>query len=213
MTEQAKKSSMNKWLLIGGLILTFALGILVTRGFYAKTANENVNVSESSQVLLEKIEQVSKLVSVEGHFSEVYDYKEYKSYDIKMFRKKALVRVKAKVSAGYDLGQMKVTADDLTKTVTISNIPKIEILSIDHDLDYYDVSEGTFNKFSEADLNQINERAKDFIRKTAEESALIQNAEIRGNKVFELIRYLVEQGGWKLELVEAVETKPEDLKN
>jgi len=186
-------------IIIGALIMTFLAGIFLTRSFYKKDT-EAENSSEKVQVLLEKIEQVSKLISVEGHFSEVYDYKEYKSYDIAMFRKKALVRVKAKVSAGYDLGQMKVSSDQLTKTIKITNIPEIEILSIDHNLDYYDITEGSFNKFSEADLNKINERAKEFIRKTALESEIVQNAEIRGNKVFELIRYMVENAGWTLEI-------------
>jgi len=186
-------------IIIGALIMTFLAGIFLTRSFYKKDTKAE-NSSEKVQVLLEKIEQVSKLISVEGHFSEVYDYKEYKSYDIAMFRKKALVRVKAKVSAGYDLGQMKVSSDQLTKTIKITNIPEIEILSIDHNLDYYDITEGSFNKFSEADLNKINERAKEFIRKTALESEIVQNAEIRGNKVFELIRYMVENAGWTLEI-------------
>ena len=189
----------KNWFWIAAIALTFLAGILLTRSFYSKKVVE-ANSKENVQVLLEKIEQVSKLISVEGTFSEVYDYKEYKSYDIKMFRKKALVRVKAKVSAGYDLGQMKVTSDELTKTIKITNIPDIEILSIDHDLDYYDVTEGSFNKFSEADLNKINDRAKDYIRSVAEESEIMQNAEIRGNKVFELIRFMVENAGWELEI-------------
>jgi hypothetical protein len=194
-------------LIVGALILTFLAGIFLTRSFY-KEDIKTENSVEKVQVLLEKIEQVSKLISVEGHFSEVYDYKEYKSYDIAMFRKKALVRVKAKVAAGYDLGQMKVSSDELTKTIKISNIPDIEILAIDHDLDYYDITEGSFNKFSEADLNKINERAKEFIRKTALESEIVQDAEIRGNKVFELIRYMVENAGWTLEIEQFEDAVP-----
>ena len=68
---------------------------------------EKFRLTEQSQVLMEKIKTVAKLVTVEGYFSEVYDYQDYWNYDVSMFRKKALIRVKAKVSVGYDLSKMK----------------------------------------------------------------------------------------------------------
>ncbi|MBK9982670.1 MAG: DUF4230 domain-containing protein [Saprospiraceae bacterium] len=45
----------------------------------------------------------------------------------------------------------------------ISGMPPAEILSVDHDLDYYDLSEGFFNSFSTEDYNKINADAKDFV--------------------------------------------------
>ena len=193
---------MNRYLQLAALAIVFLLGVMMARSYYSDRTKKE-NTTEKATVLLEKIEEVSKLVSVEGQFSEVYDFKEYKSYDISMFRKKALVRVKAKVSAGYDLSKMAVHSDEATQTIRISNIPKIEILSIDHNLDYYDISEGTFNKFSEEDLNKINVRAKEFIESTAQESRLMEDARLQGNQVFELIRILVENSGWNLIIEDA----------
>lgn len=184
----------KKILIALGIVAVFALGVFVTRYMYE---TRKIEVQESSDVVLEQIKTVAKLISVEGYFSEVYDYKDYWGYDWSWFRKKALVRVKAKVSVGYDLGQMKIDALPEEKTIVVSNLPKPEILSIDHDLDYYDISEGTFNSFTEADYNRINTNAKKYIEARAQESNLIKTAEEEGNQALELMRFIAESAGWK----------------
>lgn len=184
----------KKILIVLGIVAVFALGVFVTRYLYE---TRKIEVQENSDVVLEQIKTVAKLISVEGYFSEVYDYQDYWGYDWSWFRKKALVRVKAKVSVGYDLGQMKIDALPEEKTIVVSNLPKPEILSIDHDLDYYDISEGTFNSFTEADYNRINTNAKKYIEARAQESNLIKAAEEEGNQALELMRFIAESAGWK----------------
>ena len=188
---------MTKKFIIGAIILAaFLLGIALTRYYYAQTT---VKAEEQSQVLLEKIKTVAKLVTVEGYFSEVYDYKDYWAYDFSPFRKKALIRVKAKVSVGYDLSDMNIKMNHTTKTVILSELPDPKIISIDHDLDYYDLTEGTFNSFSTQDLTQLNEKAKNFIRQQAESSDLLITAEKQGNQILDMIEFMVETAGWHLE--------------
>lgn len=184
----------KKILIVLGIVAVFALGVFVTRYMYE---TRKIEVQENSDVVLEQIKTVAKLISVEGYFSEIYDYQDYWGYDWSWFRKKALVRVKAKVSVGYDLGQMKIDALPEEKTIVVSNLPKPEILSIDHDLDYYDISEGTFNSFTEADYNRINTNAKKYIEARAQESNLIKTAEEEGNQALELMRFIAESAGWK----------------
>lgn len=184
----------KKILIVLGIVAVFALGVFVTRYMYE---TRKIEVQENSDVVLEQIKTVAKLISVEGYFSEIYDYQDYWGYDWSWFRKKALVRVKAKVSVGYDLGQMKIDALPEEKTIVVSNLPKPEILSIDHDLDYYDISEGTFNSFTEADYNRINTNAKKYIEARAKESNLIKTAEEEGNQALELMRFIAESAGWK----------------
>lgn len=154
--------------------------------------------AESSTVLLNKIEKVVKLVAVEGNISEIYDYKDYYNFDIAPFRKKALVRVNAKVSVGYDFEKVKITVDETSKTIKLSNFPEAEILSIDHDLDYYDITQGTFNRFSNEDYNKINTRAKEYVADKARESDLIKAAEEQKQEILDMIRILVNGGGWEL---------------
>ncbi len=155
---------------------------------------------EDSSVLLEKIQAVAKLSTVEGTFSEIYNYSEYQGYFTFFWDKKILVRVRATVSAGYDLNRLQIQADPATKTVYMNGIPKPEILSIDHSLDYYDISEGLFSSFSPEDYTRINQRAKELIRTNALKSSLLSEADVQGAKMLDLMRFMVEGAGWKLKI-------------
>ena len=165
-------------------------------------AKAEAKVTEEAIVLIEKIQTATKLITVEGFFSEIYDYQDYYGYDLTVFRKKALIRVKAKVSVGYDLEKIKITSIPEKKTIVMSELPPPELLSIEHDLDYYDVTEGIFNSFTTADYNKLNANAKDFIRQKAQESNLFDQATLQKNKLFEMISLMVASAGWKLEIEE-----------
>lgn len=186
-----------------GIIIALAVlaGLLI--GGYATWQYSNnwfeQQTEERATVLLKEIQKVAKLVSVEGHFSEIYDYKDFRGYDISMFRKKALLRIQAKVSMGFDLSNMDIRTDAATKTVFLQNLPEPEIFSIDHDVDYYDITEGTFNYFTERDYTTLNDRAKNLIRQQAEQSDLRLAAIEQGEDLLELIEFLVENMGWRVE--------------
>lgn len=187
--------AMKKILIALALILFFGGGVYLTKKYY--TWNE-IKTKESSQVLLEKVKNVYKLVTVEGHFSEVYDYEDYWGYDFSFFRKKALIRVKAKVSIGYDLEEMVIEAHPEKKQIVISQLPEPSIISIDHDLDYYDISEGTFNSFTKEDYTKLNANAKEFIMQKALESDLLTTGKKQGNQALEMMTFMVENSGWEL---------------
>lgn len=189
---------MLKKILIGiGLLASLALVFYGTRMYY--TWSDTVKAEEQSQILMEKVKTVAKLVTVEAYFSEVYSYQDYWKFDVPWFQKKALIRVKAKVSVGYDLAKMSIEAQPQQKKLIISNLPDPQIISIDHDLDYYDLDEGSFNSFDKDDYNKINASAKDKIRKAAAASDIFLTAETQSNEMFELIRFIVEGAGWELE--------------
>jgi Protein of unknown function (DUF4230) len=178
------------------LLLAFAIGVFLT---YQYLAPKSTPV-EQSTVLLEKIQAVSKLITVEGQFSEIYNYSEYDGYFSMLWDKKVLVRVRATVSAGYDLNYLNARSDPATKTITMSAPGEPQILSIDHNLDYYDISEGLFASFSPEDYNKINQRAKELIREQAQKSKLMSAAQEQGDKMIDLIRFMVESTGWALVL-------------
>lgn len=189
---------MTKKILIGGgLVLCLLLGVLATRWYYSTTERKSL---EDSQVLLQQVQNVCKLTTVEGYFSEVYDYTDYWGYDLSIFRRKALIRVKAKVAVGYDLEKMKIDTDPKLKIVYIRNIPEPSILSIDHDLDYYDITEGVFNSFTAADYTKISGKAKAYIRDQALKSPLMENARSQSNRLFDALKIMIESAGWQLEI-------------
>lgn len=155
--------------------------------------------SVDAVVMMERIRNVHKLVLVEGAFSEIYDYKDYWMYDLSPFRKKALVRVQAIVLAGFDLEKAEIRIDGQTHTIVIHKLPPCEILSVDHELDYYDIQEGTFNQFSEEKLTEINKGAKRFIRTQAELSGLLDKAEDRKQNFIHELSLTARAFGWKVE--------------
>ncbi len=188
---------MFKKIAIGiGFILFFALGLWLRQYLFQW---HKLRSEESAQVLLERVQTVAKLITVEGYFSEVYDYKDYYAYNLSPFRKKALIRVKAKVSVGYDLSRVEFETRPDEKVIIVRNLPKPEILSIDHDLDYYDISQGMFNSFSAQDYTKLSQRAKEYVEEKALESPLFDNAEKQGAQILDMMRFMVEQSGWRFE--------------
>ncbi|MDH3649081.1 MAG: DUF4230 domain-containing protein [Saprospiraceae bacterium] len=179
-------------------ILVFIAGFWLAQKFSFPWLDRNV--AEDSAVVLDRIKDVTKLIAVEGYFSEIYDYKDYYGYDWSIFRKKALIRIKAKVSMGFDLENMDIRTIPEKRTIQISRLPQAKILSIDHQLDYYDISEGTFNSFTTEDLNDLNEKAKNFIVEVALQSDLVQEADKKGDELMETLAFLVEGAGWHFEL-------------
>ncbi len=179
----------------------FAAGCYLT---FQYMIQPRTTVEEQSTVLLEKIKTVAKLVSVEGYFSEIYTYKDDwepvpNPLFSPKFTKKAVTIVKAKVSVGYDLEKMTFEVDHTNKVLRIGNIPDPEIISLDHDLEYYDIQESSFNSFSREEMNRLNASAKEFIEKKAKSSDLFLQAEQQGNQMLELIEFMVKESGWTVE--------------
>jgi hypothetical protein len=189
---------MRRLLWILGLIGVFIAGFWIARSLFMP--REKVVTQAEASVLLEKMRTVAKLVTVEGYFTELYSHKDYWKYDWWIFRKKALLRVKARVSVGYNLEGLDIKADTATKTISIRNVPKEpEIISIDHSIDYYDISEGSFNSFTPEDYNKLNKKARDLIEQKARESDLIKQAREQGIEILDLIRFIGESAGWTVQ--------------
>lgn len=164
-----------------------------------------------STIVVEKIQKVMKLVTVEGNYSELMSYKDFDYVDFPGFRKDAILRVNAKVSVGYNLENMKITTDDKTKTITIQQMPKPEILSIDSDIKFENISTGLFTSFNEAELTKLNALGKDKIRQKALSTDLLNKAEEQRKDMFDLLFYMAEQNGYKI-IIEGTALKPINIK-
>jgi len=189
------------------LIKNIGLGILLILAVfglfqvYAKyTSLTERTTTESSDIILEKIQTVMKLVAVEGQFSEIYDYKDYVVTDLWPFRKSAIIRVNAKVSIGYDLEDLVVDIDDVNKIMTISNFPDAEIISIEHDLEYYDMQQGIFNVITTQDVTDMSTKAKKFIEEKALNSELLVTANKQKEETAKMLNYIFQNSGWTLKM-------------
>lgn len=182
--------------IIAGLII---LALLAGWWYGTKSALFEKNSSTSSTVMLESVKKVTKLIAVEASFSELFDYKESYTMDIfNWFSKKALLRVTAKASIGYDFEKLNISFDSIRRTVTLNEWPQPELLSLEHDLDYYDISQGTFNKFTAEEYNMINKKAKELILQKARNDSVFRQAEEQREDFIFLLELALKNIGWKL---------------
>ncbi|MEL6974588.1 MAG: DUF4230 domain-containing protein [Bacteroidota bacterium] len=161
---------------------------------------ENNILEENSMLIQQELQNVSKLMVSEGHFSEVYSYKDSKELFGPMLTadKKALVVVNAAVSISYDMRQLTYEIDTETKTVRVNHLPEPEI-SINPDFEYYDVTADYLNPFEAKDYNTIKDNVKKSLLKKIEASTLVSNAENRFLSELSRILLLTETMGWTLE--------------
>jgi len=168
--------------------------------FFKKKQGKEVTLHQST-VLLEKIRSVSKLVSVEGEFAEIYKYENTKERFLSMVssKKKALIVINAKAQIGYDLKKVQIDSDIDNKRIILTNFPQPEILSIEPELEFYDIKNGMFNSFSPDDLTTLNNEAKNHIRDKIPESGLMETAQKEALQAVLLIESIVATIGWKLD--------------
>jgi hypothetical protein len=187
---------------IKGILLLLAFGLLVffiTREAYKPEATtEQVDAT----VLLERVRPVLKLVTVEGDFSEVITFSDANAAwfdwtrDLPWNRKQAMLLVKARASVGYDLEGMGLEFDDATRTVRFTGMGKPKLLSLEHDVKYYDLEEGTFNAFSADDHTRMNAQAKQRIQAKIPASGLFRKAEEQQGEFLVILKAVVENAGW-----------------
>lgn len=186
-----------------GTFFIIIISILVTLGvitIYNQWQTKKVTEAQSI-LLLDKIKRVCKFVTVEGDFAEIYHYEDVKKQFLKIIssRKKALVIINAKAHIGFDLSKMKMTSNSETKTVTLTHFPQPEVLSIESDINYYDKSDGMFNRFHAADLTDLHTKAKAHILDKVPQSGLYDIARQEALEAIQLIENLVETIGWTLD--------------
>ena len=196
--------------------LGIIIGVLVSLGVvtYFKSIKKKQLVNTQSILLLEKIKTVCKFITVEGDFAEIYHYEDVKERFLKMMssRKKALVVINAKAHVGYDLSKIELKADNIKKKIYLEHFPQPEVLSIETNLNYYDKTEGYFNKFEASDLTGLHLEAKQHIQDKIPESGLIQIAQKEVLETILLIETIVETIGWKLDYSALkIEEKPTKL--
>ena len=193
-----------------GVIIT--LIVLFTFKYCGDKKEDKLALHESSTLIQKQINNVGKLVVTEGHFSEVFTYKNSKEIFGEYFTsdKKALVVVNADVAIAYDLSKIEFKIDDATKTLQILSIPEEEI-KINPDFEYYDVQADYLNPFEAKDYNNIKEIVKKTLSKKIEASDLKRNAKNRLISELSKFYILTNSLGWTLQYNEMSITNPDEL--
>jgi len=138
-------------ILIAGIII----GVFATLWYQERHKNEAI--SQQSNIILQNVKHLNKMVVAEAYYNEVYTYKNSDKYlfDMLQFDKNVILLVNAKAQISYDLNQMKIRLDSIHKVIKITDIPK-EQVEIFPSIQYYDLQQSTLNQFDKEDLNRIN---------------------------------------------------------
>lgn len=193
------------------IILSLLVIFFAWKYFESKEAQRD-QLIESTSLIEKQIKNVGKLVVTEGNFSQVYSYNDSKRFylDVLSARKKALIIVNAEVTVAYDLSQLKTEIDSDSKTVRIVYIPKEEI-SINPNIQYYDVTQDYLNQFEAKDYNRIQERIKKSLMTKIENSSIKSNAQNRLISELQKIYILTSSMGWSLEYNGNIIQSPEAM--
>ncbi|MEO9892762.1 DUF4230 domain-containing protein [Aurantibacter sp.] len=181
-----------------GIVIAL-LAVFVFRSC-SDSKEEKTILKENSMLIQKQIENVSKLVVSEGHFAEVYNYKDSQLLFGALIsaNKKALVVVNSEVTVAYDLSKIDFEIDETNKTLRIKSIPEAEV-KINPDFEYYDVTADYFNPFDERDYNRIKKNVNNSLLKKVEASSLKSNAQNRLLSELQKFYILTNSMEWKLE--------------
>lgn len=178
-----------------GAVITIVIVLI-----YKQCTDDSEKITiNSSGLIQEQIKNVSKLIVSEGHFSDVFNYKKSKALfgNLITVEKKALVVVNADVTISYDLQKLKYELDETNKVLKILEIPDYEI-SINPDLQYYDVQADYLNMFEAADYNTIKKSVNEDLMRKIKKSTLVSNAQNRLLSELSKFYILTKSLGWTL---------------
>ncbi len=180
--------------LIAGIII----GVFATLWFQERQKNEDIH--QQSQVLLENVKHLNKMVVAEAYYNEVYSYNDSDKYlfDLLEFDKNAILLVNAKAQISYDLNQMKISLDSVHKIINITDIPK-EQVEIFPTIQYYDLQQSSLNQFNKEELNRINADAVEKIKSHINLTQLRLKAKKQLLENLQNLYALSKIYGWKVE--------------
>lgn len=193
-----------------GVVIT--LIVLFTFKYCGDKKEDSITLQENSALIQKQIKNVGKLIVTEGHFSEVFTYKNSKAVfgDLLEAEKRAIVIVNADVTIGYDLSLIEYEIDELTKTLHIIHIPKEEI-KINPDFEYYDIQADFLNQFEAKDYNEIKKTVNTSLMRKIEASDLKSNAQHRLISELSKFYILTNSLGWTLKYNETPIDNPDDF--
>ncbi len=184
---------------LGIILPIFILWLAYNKGFlpFSSTSSQPT-INKEISIITDKIEHVSKMVLVEGTFSEIYSYHDaYKMmYDYLSFEKKAILKVKAKAALSVDMRKLRYTIDEANKRIIFHEIPDPEMM-IEPDIQYYDIQESTFNEFTLEELNKMNRDAVQQIKEMVRKSNLYDEAKKRVIESIQDVALLANYMDWE----------------
>jgi hypothetical protein len=147
------------------------------------------------QMVVDRLQSVAKLVATEMTLRDVVIYEQTRFGA----RKRALLVVTGRVSAGIDLEQgADVRIDSAARTITVS-LPPAQIISVDVlDVTTYDERAGLLNPFRPEDRDAIQRMVRAQLGTAARNSGILAHADQSATRV---LTELLGRDGYRVEIV------------
>lgn len=177
------------------VLVSIVLGALVYHQYQKRSGGEDERIS--TELVLDNIKSVSKLVTTEAEFTEVFSYKKSKDFFLNTIplSKKAIVVVKAKVLNTYDLTKMKYEVDSVNMRVIIKQLPSAEYV-IEPNIEYIDLQDYQIYSFNKDDFNKIQKQAIFQIKRKITNSSFDEQSFESLEKSLKVIEAFTKAGGW-----------------
>lgn len=178
--------------------IVIALVIVFGLRYCEYKKDDRDQLRENSSLIQKQLKNVGKLIVTEGNYAQVLTFSDTeKLFGFLDAKKKAIVVVNATATLSYDLSLITSEISEENKTVTITHIPEPE-LTINPNIEYYDVTQDYLNQFEASDYNKIKQRVEASLRKKIEASDLQKNAQNRLISELQKIYILTSSMGWTL---------------
>jgi hypothetical protein len=152
----------------------------------------------TQQMVVEQLRSVAKLVATEMTLRDVVIYEQTRFGA----RKRALLVVTGRVSAGIDLEEgAEVRIDSAARSITVS-LPPAEIISVDVlDVTTYDERAGLLNPFRPEDRDAIQRMVRAQLGTAARNSGILSHADQSAARV---LTELLGRDGYRVEIVRPI---------
>jgi hypothetical protein len=155
----------------------FAAGYLVGRW---RTRREAV----SSAPVVQAVRRIARLATVEMEIADVVRYEEVKTVLVFDIPKNATLRLRGKVTGGFDLEHGFDVEADAARHRILVRLPAPQILSVDDRLEWFDERSGWLNPITPADRTRWTQWARAALSRAAKDAGLYEKSTAHARDLF-----------------------------
>ena len=159
------------------VVALFAAGYLLGRW---RTRREAV----SSAPVVQAVRRIARLATVEMEIADIVRYEEVKTILVFDIPKNATLRLRGKVTGGFDLAHGFDVEADAARHRILVRLPAPQILSVDDRLEWFDERSGWLNPITPADRTRWTQWARAALSRAAKDAGLYEKSTAHARDLF-----------------------------
>lgn len=159
------------------VLALFAAGYLLGRW---RTRREAV----SSAPVVQAVRRIARLATLEMEIADIVRYEEVKTILVFDIPKNATLRLRGKVTGGFDLAHGFDVEADAARHRILVRLPAPQILSVDDRLEWFDERSGWLNPITPADRTRWTQWARAALSRAAKDAGLYEKSTAHARDLF-----------------------------